>query len=56
MIRSRLKNKANKSKNPIDIVKFKRQQNVFAHLNKQVKFQYFEKLNNGCNFKSFWNS
>ena len=34
MTRSRLKNKANKSKNPNDIVKFKRQRNLVANLNK----------------------
>ena len=34
MTRSRLKNKANKSKNPSDIVKFKRQRNLVANLNK----------------------
>ena len=38
MIRSRLKIKANKSKNPIDIVKFKRQRNLVNNLNKQAKF------------------
>ena len=44
MIRKCLKNKFSKSKNPIDIVKFKRQGNKVANLNKQAKFQYFEKL------------
>ena len=34
LIRSRLKNKANKSKHPSDIVTFKRQQNLVANLNK----------------------
>ena len=34
MIRSRLQNKANKLKNPIDIVKFKRQRNLVTNLNK----------------------
>ena len=48
MIRSRLKSKTNKSKIPIDIVKFKR------YLNKQVKLQYFEKLSVDCNSKPFW--
>ena len=53
MIRSRLKNKANKSKNPIDIVKFKRQRNLVTNLNKQAKLQYFEKLSVDCNSKPF---
>ena len=34
MTRPRLKNKANKSKNPSDIVKFKAQRNLVASLNK----------------------
>ena len=34
MTRSRLKNKTNKSENPSDIVKFKRQRNLVANLNK----------------------
>ena len=54
MVRSRLKNKANKSKNPMDIVKFKRQWNMVANLNKQAKLQYFERLSVDCNSKPFW--
>ena len=54
MIRSRLKNKANKSKNPTDIVKFKRQRNLVTNLNKQTKLRYFEKLSVDCNSKPFW--
>ena len=52
MIRSRHKNKVNKSKNPIDIVKFKRQRNLVTNLYKQAKLQYFEK-NVDCNSKRF---
>ena len=54
MIRSRLKNKANKSKNPIDIAKFKRQRNLVTNLNKRAKLQFFEKLSVDCNPKPFW--
>ena len=54
MLRSRLKNKTNNSKNPIDIVKFKRQCNKVANLNKQAKFQYFEKRSVDSNSKRFW--
>ena len=54
MIRSCLRNKANKSKNPIGIVKFKWQQNLLANLNKQAKLQYLEKLGVDCNSKPFW--
>ena len=53
MIRSRHKNKVNKSKNPIDIAKFKRQRNLLTNLNKTAKLQYFEK-NVDCNSKPFW--
>ena len=34
LITSRLKNKANKSKNPSEVVKFKRRRNLVANLNK----------------------
>ena len=54
MIRSCLRNKANKSKNPIGTVKFKWQQNLLANLNKQAKLQYLEKLVVDCNSKPFW--
>ena len=54
MIRSRLKNKASKSKNPIDIAKFKQQRNLVTNLNKQAKLQYFEKPSVDCNSKPFW--
>ena len=54
MIRSRLKNKANKSKNPLDIAKFKRQRNLVTALNKQAKLQYFENRSVDCNSKPFW--
>ena len=54
MIRSRLKNKSNKSKNPIYIAKFKRQRNLVTNLNKQAKLQYYEKLSVDCNSKPFW--
>ena len=54
MISSRLKNKANKSKNPIDFAKFKRQRNLVTNLNKEAKLQYFEKLSVDCNSKPVW--
>ena len=40
MIRSSLKYTANKSKNPMDIRKFKRQRNLVVNLNKQATLQY----------------
>ena len=36
MRRSRLKNKANKTKKPTDISDFKKQRNYFVNLNKQA--------------------
>ena len=45
MITSRLENKANKSKNPTDIAKFKRQRNLVTNLNKQAKLRYFSNKN-----------
>ena len=53
MIRSRLRNKTNKSKNPSGILKFKWQRNLVADLSKQAKLQYFEKLNVDYNSKLF---
>ena len=54
MNRTRLQINSNKSKNPIDIVKFKWQRNLVANLNKHAKLQYFEKLSVDGNSKSIW--
>ena len=54
MIKSRLKNNSNKSKNPIDIVKFKWKWNLVGNMNKWAKLQYFEKLRVDGNPKLFW--
>ena len=51
MIRSHLKNKANKSKSRSDIVKFKCHRNLFVNLK---KLQYFGKLSVDYNSKPFW--
>ena len=51
MVRSRLKNKANKSKNPIYILRFKQQRKLVANLNKQAKLQYLEKVSVNFNSK-----
>ena len=45
MKRSRLKNKANKTKKPIDVSNFKKQHNYVVNLNKQAKFEYFSSYN-----------
>ena len=54
MSRSHLKNKANESKKPTHIAKFKQQGNLVENLYKQAKLKYFEKLSNDCNSKPFW--
>ena len=53
MITSRLKHKANNSKNPSGIVKFKWQRDMLVNLNKYAKLQYFEKLSVDYNSKPF---
>ena len=44
MKRSKLKNKANKTKNPLDIMNYKKQRNYETKLNKNAKLEYFNKL------------
>ena len=46
MKRSRLKNKANRSKNPVDIANYKKQRNLVVLLNRQAKSKYFNKDSN----------
>ena len=48
-----LKRKANNSKDPMGITKFKRQGNLVVKLNKQVKLQRFQNLSVDSNSKSF---
>ena len=56
MKRSRLKNKANKSKNVDDFKKYKTQRNLVTNLNKKLKKSYFKtKLPKGKNVKDFCN-
>ena len=53
MKRSRLKNKANKTKDPSDIKNYKKQRNYVANLNKEAKLEYFSKFESNDN-KPFW--
>ena len=53
MKRSRLKNKANKTKKPTDIRKFKKQHNYVVNMNKQAKIEYFNSYNSAGS-KPFW--
>ena len=41
MKRSRLKNKANKTKNHLNIRNYKKQRSIVVNLNKEAKLQYF---------------
>ena len=50
---SSLKNIANKTKNPNDIKNYKRQRNYVVNLNKNAKFEYFNRLNSKES-KPFW--
>ena len=51
---SKLKNKANKTKNPLDIVNYKKQRNYVTKLNKTAKLEYFNNLKLGKDNKPFW--
>ena len=53
MKRSRLKNKANKTKKPIVISNFKKQCKYVVNLNKQAKFEYFSSYNS-ADSKPLW--
>ena len=54
MERSRLKNKAIKSTQPIDIGSYKKQQNLVASLNRQSKLDYFNSISSSEDSKPFW--
>ena len=51
--RSRLKNKANKTKNHLDIRNYKKQRKIVVNLNKEAKLQYFSNYDSTTT-KSFW--
>ena len=53
MKRSKLKNKANKTKLPVDINNYRKQRNYVVNLNKSAKFEYFNRYD--CkDGKPFW--
>ena len=54
MKRSKLKNKANKTKNPLDIIDYKKQRNYVTKSNKTAKLEYFNKLKLDKDNKPFW--
>ena len=53
MKRSRLKNKANKTKDPTDIKNYKKQRNYVANVNREAKLEYSSKFESNRN-KPFW--
>ena len=56
MKRSQLKNKANKTKDLKDILKYKKQRNYVVKLNNQSKQGHFDSLNPFLDSKPFWKS
>ena len=56
MKRSRLKNKANRSKDPVDIANYKKQCNLVVSLNRQTKSKYFNEVSNTESSRPFWES
>ena len=53
MKRSRLKDKANKTKDPSDIKNYKKQRSYVVNLNKEAKLEYFSKFESNDD-KPFW--
>ena len=49
MKRSRLKNRANKTKDPTEIRSYKKQRNYLVNLNKEAKLEYFSKYKSNGN-------
>ena len=53
MKRSRLKNKANKTRKAVDISNYKKQRNFLVKINNECKREYFDKLNIKTTTKPF---
>ena len=56
MLRSKSKNRANRSKDTRDIKMYKQQRNLLVRLNKDSKFSYFSNLDIRKESKPFWNA
>ena len=54
MKRSRLKNKANKTRKAVDVFNYKKQHNLVVKINNECKREYFDKLNVKTATKPFW--
>ena len=55
MKRSKLKNKANRTKLQENIAKYKKQRNLVVKLNRDSKLRYFDNIETSKNSKPFWN-
>ena len=56
MKRSRLKNKANRSNDPVDIVNYKKQRNLVVSLKCETKSEYFNEVSNFKCLRPFWDT
>ena len=56
MLRSKLKNRANRRKDTRDIKMYKQQRNLLVRLNKESQFSYFSNLDIRKESKPFWNA
>ena len=56
MKRSRLKNKANKTRKAVGVFNYKKQRNLVVQINNRCKREYFDKLNVKTATKPFWNT
>ena len=54
MQRSKLNSEANKTKNPLGIMNYKKQHNYVSKLNKTAKLEYFNNLKLGKDNQPFW--
>ena len=54
MKRPRLKNKAMRTKAPVDIVNYKKQHNLVVSLKRQAKYEYFNEVSNSESSRPFW--
>ena len=54
MKRSKLRNKAKRSKAPVDIANYKKQRNLVVLLNRQAKYEHFNEVSNSGSLRSFW--
>ena len=54
MKRWKFKNKTNKTKNPLDIINYKKHRYYVTKLNKTAQFEYSNNLKPGKDNKPFW--